>query len=168
MRLKNQERQPDFYANVGDAIRTLREDIPLLFAKDLNYEIYREDVVFHDPRNTFEGLERYRTVFWALRFHGALFFTRLTVEVQRIWQPEDTLIKMRWSVRGVPRVPWDAEGIFDGISTYKLDGKGRIYEHCVDNLLFRDPPMVSNVSPILAGLNLIPIGSQQQQPYPGS
>lgn len=37
-RLKNQERQPDFYANVGDAIRTLREDIPLLFQKDLNCE----------------------------------------------------------------------------------------------------------------------------------
>jgi len=28
----------DYYANVGDAIRTLREDIPLLFNKDLNCE----------------------------------------------------------------------------------------------------------------------------------
>ena len=27
---------PDFYANLGQAIRTLREDIPLLFQKDLN------------------------------------------------------------------------------------------------------------------------------------
>jgi hypothetical protein len=32
------EKSPDYYANVGDAIRTLREDIPLLFAKDLNCE----------------------------------------------------------------------------------------------------------------------------------
>ena len=30
------ERSPDFYANVGDAIRTLRDDIPLLFERDLN------------------------------------------------------------------------------------------------------------------------------------
>ena len=30
------QKHPDFYANVGNAIRTLREDIPLLFAKDLD------------------------------------------------------------------------------------------------------------------------------------
>jgi hypothetical protein len=32
------ERSPDYYANVGDAIRTLREDIPLLFERELNCE----------------------------------------------------------------------------------------------------------------------------------
>jgi hypothetical protein len=32
------ERAPDFYANVGDAIRTLRDDIPLLFERELNCE----------------------------------------------------------------------------------------------------------------------------------
>lgn len=30
------EKQVDYYANVGDAIRTLRDDIPQLFVKDLN------------------------------------------------------------------------------------------------------------------------------------
>jgi hypothetical protein len=30
------DKHQDFYANVGDAIRTLREDIPLLFVKELN------------------------------------------------------------------------------------------------------------------------------------
>ena len=33
---KSQEKSPDYYANVGDAIRTLREDIPKLFEDDLN------------------------------------------------------------------------------------------------------------------------------------
>jgi hypothetical protein len=32
------EKSPDYYANVGDAIRTLREDIPRLFEQDLNCE----------------------------------------------------------------------------------------------------------------------------------
>jgi hypothetical protein len=32
------ERTPDFYANVGDAIRTLRDDVPLLFERELNCE----------------------------------------------------------------------------------------------------------------------------------
>ena len=31
----NNRRHPDFYANVGTAIRTLREEIPLLFQRDL-------------------------------------------------------------------------------------------------------------------------------------
>ena len=33
---KRPDKDPDFYANVGSAVRTLREDIPLLFQKDLN------------------------------------------------------------------------------------------------------------------------------------
>lgn len=31
----------DFYVNIGVAVRTLREDMPLLFTRDLNYDIYR-------------------------------------------------------------------------------------------------------------------------------
>lgn len=33
------DEEKDFFANVGDAIRTLREDYPLLFVKDLNCEL---------------------------------------------------------------------------------------------------------------------------------
>ena len=95
-------------------------------------DIYREDITFRDPRNTFHGMKNYQTLFWSLRFHGQLFFSRLYVDVKRIWQPEDSAIKMRWTVHGVPRLPWQAEGLFDGISTYKLDHTGKIYEHrCV-------------------------------------
>lgn len=28
---------------------------------------------------------------------------------------------MRWQLHGVPRVPWEVEGVFDGISNFKLD-----------------------------------------------
>lgn len=31
----------DFFVNVGLAVRTLRQDLPLLFSKDLDYHIYR-------------------------------------------------------------------------------------------------------------------------------
>lgn len=73
--------------------------------------------------------------------------------------------RMRWSVHGIPRVPWDAEGIFDGISTFKLDSNGKIYDHMVNNVILKDPPKEGN--PFLAGLNLIPL-PQQQQPCPGA
>ena len=77
--------------------------------------------MFRDPRICIEGKQRYRTVFWSLRFHGRIFFRHLYLEVRRIWQPSDGVINMRWTVHGVPRVPWEAEGRFDGISQYKLD-----------------------------------------------
>lgn len=166
-RTKNQEKTPDYFANVGDAIRTLREDIPSLFEKDLNYSIYRDDILFKDPRNSFQGMKNYQLIFWSLRFHGKIFFSKLYVDVKRIWQPpnEDGVVKMRWTVHGIPRVPWEAEGTFDGISTYKLDKSGKIYEHIVDNVLLRDPPMLRN--PLLAGLNLAPL-QQDQTPQLGA
>lgn len=98
----------------------------LLTAAD---DIYRDDITFRDPRNSFSGMKNYQTIFWSLRFHGRIFFKQLYVEVRRIWQPSDGVISMRWTVHGVPRVPWEAEGTFDGISTYKLDSDGKIYEH---------------------------------------
>lgn len=65
-------------------------------------------------------------------------------------------------MRGVPRVPWEAEGIFDGISEYKLDRKGKIYEHKLTNVQMRDPPLAR--SPLSIGLNLIPIPRLQGAP----
>ena len=35
---QNRQRRDDFYANVGDAIRTLREETPLLFQQELTCE----------------------------------------------------------------------------------------------------------------------------------
>lgn len=52
--------------------------------------------------------------------------------------------RMRWTVRGTPRVPWDAVGIFDGVSTFRLDKDGKIYEHqartCVRGAVPLDHP----------------------------
>jgi hypothetical protein len=38
---QNQHQKDEFYLNLGLAVRTLREDMPLIFVKDLNYDIYR-------------------------------------------------------------------------------------------------------------------------------
>ena len=45
---------------------------------------------------------------------------------------------MRWTVRGIPRVPWNAEGVFDGVSTFRLDKSGKIYEHQVCSSVFSE------------------------------
>ncbi|KAK1387926.1 Cysteine synthase [Heracleum sosnowskyi] len=111
----------DFYVNLGLAVRTLREDMPLLFTKDLNYDIYRDDITFVDPLNKFTGIENYKLIFWGLRFHGKILFREISLEIFRVWQPSQNVILIRWNLKGVPRVPWEAKGQFQGTSRYKLD-----------------------------------------------
>lgn len=130
----------DFHVNIGYAIRTLREELPSMFYKELTYDIYRKDIVFRDPMNVVGGMNNYKLIFRALRFHGRVFFKALWVDILRIWQPSDKVIMVRWQVRGIPRVPWEAQGIFDGTSEYKLDKHGKIYEHKVDNVALNTRP----------------------------
>ncbi|XP_020575739.1 uncharacterized protein LOC110021542 [Phalaenopsis equestris] len=142
-------RKNDFYLNVGVAVRTLRDDLPSLFSKDLNYDIYREDITFIDPLSTFQGMGNYRLIFWALRFHGRILFREIRVEVFRVWQPSENSIWIRWEMQGVPRVPWEAKGRFQGTSRYKVDRNGKIYEHKVDNLAFNFPQTVARPASVL-------------------
>ncbi|TKY68557.1 U2 snRNP-associated SURP motif-containing protein [Spatholobus suberectus] len=143
---EHQQQKDEFYLNLGLAVRTLREDMPLIFIKDLNYDIYRDDITFRDPLNTFTGIEKYKLIFWALRFHGKILFREIALDVYRIWQPSENVILIRWNLRGVPRVPWEAKGEFQGTSRYKLDRNGKIYEHKVDNLAFNFPQTLKPVS----------------------
>jgi len=133
----NSGRSEDFYTNVGDALRTLRRELPTLFYKELTYDIYREDIVFRDPRNVFIGIDRYKTIFKTLRFFAKVFFRPKSLELRivRIWQPNEGKIVVRWTIMGTPWLALgDDENILDGNSEFKLDRKGKIYEHKVSNL----------------------------------
>ncbi|KAL8205591.1 hypothetical protein R6Q57_009142 [Mikania cordata] len=142
----------DFYVNLGVAVRTLRHDLPLIFSKDLNYEIYRDDITFVDPLNKFTGIDNYKLIFRSLRFHGRILFKEISLEIFRVWQPSENLILVRWNLKGVPRVPWEAKGEFQGTSRYKLDRNGKIYEHKVDNLAFNFP---RQIKPAMSVLDLV-------------
>lgn len=97
--------------------------------------------------NTFSGIDRYKLIFWALRFHGRILFREIELQVLRIWQPSENSILIRWNLSGIPRVPWEAKGHFQGTSRFKLDRKGKIYEHKVDNLAFNFPqPLIPAAS----------------------
>ncbi|CAN6568247.1 hypothetical protein ACFX13_000838 [Malus domestica] len=137
---KEEEEKQDYYVNMGYAIRTLREEFPQLFYRELSFDIYRDDITFKDPMNTFMGIENYKSIYWALRFHGQIFFKALWVDVISVWQPMDNVIMVRWTIHGIPRVPWDSRGRFDGTSEYKLDKQGKIFEHRVDNIALNSPP----------------------------
>ncbi|KAL8136388.1 hypothetical protein V2J09_002389 [Rumex salicifolius] len=137
---KEDEERQKYYVNMGYAIRTIREDFPALFYRELCFDIFRDDIVFKDPMNTFVGIENYKSIFWALRFHGRIFFRALWIDIVSVWQPMEGVIMVRWTIHGVPRVPWESRCRFDGTSEYKLDKGGKIYEHKVHNIAMNSPP----------------------------
>ncbi|CAL0311315.1 unnamed protein product [Lupinus luteus] len=137
---REEKEKHNYYVNMGYAIRTLREDFPQLFCREPRFDIYRDDIVFKDPLNTFIGMENYKSIFWALRFQGRIFFKALWVDLTSVWQPAENVVMVRWTIHGVPRVPWESRGRFDGTSEYKLDKEGKIYEHQVDNIATNKPP----------------------------
>lgn len=107
---------------------------------------WRDDIVFRDPFNKFEGIDNYRSLFWALRITGRIFFKALWIDIVSIWQPAENLIMIRWIAHGIPRVPWDGHGRFDGASVYKLDRNGKIYEHKVHNIATNPPTKFKGLS----------------------
>ncbi|NET69701.1 MAG: DUF2358 domain-containing protein [Sphaerospermopsis sp. SIO1G2] len=114
---------------VPGMIDILKADLPTLFAEDISYDIYSEDILFRDPVNKFKGKFNYRIIFWTLRFHGQLFFTEIAFDLHDVSQTDENTILANWTVRGVLRVPWKARIFFNGYSTYKLNDEGLIYEH---------------------------------------
>lgn len=137
---KEDEEKQNYYVNTGYAIRTLREEFPELFYRELSFDIYRDDIVFKDPLNTFVGVENYKSIFWGLRFHGRIFFKALWVDLISVSQPVENVIMVRWTVHGIPRVLWESHSRFDGTSEYKLDKNGKIFEHRVDNIALNSHP----------------------------
>ncbi|MEH1997635.1 MAG: DUF2358 domain-containing protein [Nostoc sp.] len=115
--------------SVEQVIKTLKEDLPTLFEKDISYHIYTDDIYFKDPVNTFKYKFNYRIIFWTLRFHARLFFTQIYFDVHEVYQSAEDPILAKWTVRGVLRVPWKAGLLFNGYSTYKLNQDNLIYEH---------------------------------------
>lgn len=119
----------EFKLPVERVIKILKEDLPALFKKDISYHIYTDDIYFKDPVNTFKYKFNYRIIFWTLRFHARLFFTQIYFDVHEVYQSAEDTILAKWTVRGVLRVPWKADLLFNGYSTYKLNQDNLIYQH---------------------------------------
>ena len=154
-------RGPFLAPQCGVAIRTLRDELPAMFERDLSYDIYRPDIVFVDHTSLpgvpseAHGLDAYKRVFLSLRLHGALCFASTRVSLLRIWQPRERTLAVRWSVAAAPRLLASlgaGDVHFDGISEYKLDSAGMIYEHKVDNCDYDAPRRARSLAQLLSSL----------------
>eukprot|EP00210_Caulerpa_lentillifera_P009044 g8631.t1 len=127
----------------GHTLFTLREFFPSILQEDWPAEILSEDVVLLDgitprfnltPFNAF-GKKSYLQSMWILRLGSFLLCKQTVVEMLRFWQPCKETILIRWSVKIYPRLLYNISGTIvqiDGISEFKLNQRGKIYQHSVD------------------------------------
>lgn len=133
-------RSPDFHANVGTVIDTLRADYPHLLTHPPDYSIYRDDVVISDSTGyRLVGKDAYRTVLFLLRAHTKLFLTTASLHIVSMFYHDDNrpAVHVRWRMRSSPRV-WaatrsDSPVIIDGLSVYYLDSSGWVYHHTFES-----------------------------------
>ncbi|MBD1887719.1 DUF2358 domain-containing protein [Coleofasciculus sp. FACHB-SPT9] len=119
----------EYQLQVEQVVETLKKDLPMLFERDISYDIYTHDIYFEDPVNKFKWKFNYRIIFWTLRFHAQLFFTEIFFDLHDVEQKDEETIRANWTVRGVLRLPWKPRLFFNGYSTYNLNKDGLIYNH---------------------------------------
>ncbi|GLC43472.1 hypothetical protein PLESTM_001477100 [Pleodorina starrii] len=79
----------DSYAvNYGTAVRVLREDLPQMLARPLQWDIYREDICFITPWVApLRGMRHYQMVHRVMRALARLLYRTASVELLRLWSP---------------------------------------------------------------------------------
>lgn len=127
----------------GRTVISLREFFPSILREDWPEEILADDVVLLDgitprfnlnPFNAF-GKKEYLRFMWLLRLNSFVLCKSTSVEVLRFWQPCKETIVVRWSVKIYPRLLYNISGTIvqiDGISEFKLNQRGKIYQHSID------------------------------------
>lgn len=121
--------------NVGSAIDSIRRDFPLMFQQEPDLSIFTEDVTLCDRSGPLlRGKKMYSTFFSSLRIARRLTVVKPVVKVLSLrhmaWRDE---ICVRFSV--TMEVGLCLEAVqFDAISVYRLNGKGIIYEHRIDDV----------------------------------
>eukprot|EP00181_Compsopogon_caeruleus_P001411 CAMPEP_0184682418 /NCGR_PEP_ID=MMETSP0312-20130426/7226_1 /TAXON_ID=31354 /ORGANISM="Compsopogon coeruleus, Strain SAG 36.94" /LENGTH=357 /DNA_ID=CAMNT_0027134069 /DNA_START=74 /DNA_END=1147 /DNA_ORIENTATION=+ len=151
-------RKPDYHANVGKVIETLRADYPEILTRDPDFSIYTDNILFRDRvAYDIQGKDAYASFFWALRLHCRIFFSATSVEITSLFHDDrEGIIHLRWRMWGLPRLLFrggrssassrggcpreDRSWIFDGMSIYRINNDGFVYEHDWDNNVYRRTP----------------------------
>lgn len=125
----------EYNLNVGSAIEAIRHDLPHMFQQEPDLSIFTEDVTLSDRSGSLlSGKKMYSTFYSTLRIARRLTSAKPIVNILSLrhmhWKDE---ICVRFSV--TMDVALGLEPVqFDAISVYRLNGKGLIYEHRIDDV----------------------------------
>jgi hypothetical protein len=137
------ERQ-EYNMNVGKAMDTLRKDMPEILNKLPDFSIYHEEIQAIDPSGVrLTGLDKYKSVFAFFQtFIRFWFAERSGLQFRMVYDFCRSSIRISWHAVLVPKVPLGKPLLVDGISIYKLDVKGQIIEHKIENLVINNNAVV--------------------------
>jgi Uncharacterized conserved protein (DUF2358) len=106
-----------------DIIQILKQDYQR-FPVDQTYNIYAENVLFKDPLNEFQGLERYKQMIGFI----STWFIDLKLDLHDIHRDGDR-IKTRWTLNWTTPLPWKPRISIPGWSELRLNADGLIVSH---------------------------------------
>ncbi|XP_041974412.1 uncharacterized protein LOC121729837 isoform X2 [Aricia agestis] len=156
---------------------TLRDTMPNIFIKPLDYSIYHPNLIFVNNirGKTTVGLFHYVKQIALLRTVGHLKFAYVNLEILKITvHPEDSSIKMRWRIRGISgfkvffnfwkyklwnmKEVWKSQELwYDGFSTFYVGGDGLVQKHVADKMMPDQDTIVDDLekAPIAAKIALL-------------
>ena len=140
---EDEAKRREFLLNRGKAIRVLREDIPRMLDRDLDWSIYAKDVVFRDAMFdfSFAGLRKYRWICRSIRWVARGHFSETTVQLDHISELSENVFLIKWTLVGKPRRFFIWRPKFREIETYeaffiyKFNGEGFVCEHILDKVI---------------------------------
>lgn len=153
-------RSPDFHANVGTVIDTLRSDYATLLTEAPDLSMFRDDILLSDASgNTLAGKDAYKTVLFLLRAHARLFLLQASLHIVSMHYSDETkpspttcstsgspCVHVRWRMRATPRAWYAAHrqptSVVDGISVYYLDSCGHVAKHTFETKVRVGPTQV--------------------------
>jgi len=143
-------RKPQFHANLGNLIETLREDYPQLMVKPPDLECMTDDITLCEHLTMdLHGKRQYLAFWFAFRLHCKVMFQRGKVEIlSMFFDDNEDCLQVRWRLSAVPRIGND-KVIMDGLSLYKVNDDGMCYLHSLENTV----PPKSTLQPFLVTLH---------------
>ena len=137
--------QAEYEMNLGKAMDTLRKDYPKILTKDLDYDIYDQDLVVVDPSGvTLHGLSNYKASFKFLHTVVNFFYCEEAsgVTFRMVYDWARSSVRISWNAVLVPRAIYGGvrnKLYVDGISLYELNRtSGKISKHSIERLVVND------------------------------
>jgi len=145
------QRPPEYYANVGKVVETLRADYPALPHRTPDLSIYSPRVAFHAKHPpggvrmpALRGLDAYGALLWATRAHIRVLLVSPSLRVLSLYHDAGAgRLYLRWRLAGTPRYVAVARPggevatsgpawMYDGMSVYQLGKDGWVVAHELD------------------------------------
>ncbi|XP_076549364.1 uncharacterized protein LOC117610720 isoform X1 [Osmia lignaria lignaria] len=141
--------------HLSNVFKHLQRDLPLLFVKTMDFNIYTSDLIFINNirGTTTTGIVHYINQISLLKLVGHIKYAYVKLNILKMtMHPEDNTVKIRWRIEGVSNAKvlllfwkfkfWNmkdqTEGgptWYDGFSTFYVNNDGKIYKHIVDKLM---------------------------------